>query len=320
MKKIAFSAVATTALAAFIATGSAEASTETYTVKPGDSLWKISSQYQMTVDELKKLNRLTSDMIRVDQKLSVTAQISSQPVGEKAPVSKPPTTQQPSKPTPAPAPSVNSGTYIVKAGDSLWKIASHHQLSVEDLKKLNHLVSDTIYVNQKLVITSGKVSDSKPSIQPDQSGKPGQQTNPSSPGQTAPTDNVNSSPTTKQVQQAAVNISLPLAGTPYVWSGTTKAGFDCSGFIHYVFNAAGLDVARTDTIGLYSRSYYVDKPVPGDLVFFENTYRSGISHAGIYLGEGKFIHAGTKGVEIASLDSSYWKEKFDGYKRFYALD
>lgn len=313
MKKIAFSAVATTALAAFIATGNAEASSDSYTVKPGDSLWKISSQYKMTVDELKRLNNLTSDMIRVDQKLSVIT--SSQSVVEKAPVSKPPAPQQTSKPKPAPSP--NNGTYIVQAGDSLWKIASRHQLTVEDLKKLNNLISDTIYVNQKLVITSGNVSEPKPNVQPN---KPEQLPKPVTPSQKVPNNNVEVSLNSKQVQQAAVNISHPLVGTPYAWSGTTTAGFDCSGFIHYVFNTAGLDVARTDTIGLYSRSYYVDKPVPGDLVFFENTYRKGISHAGIYVGEGKFIHAGTKGVEVASLDSAYWKEKFDGFKRFYALD
>ena len=59
--------------------------------------------------------------------------------------------------------------------------------------------------------------------------------------------------------------------------------------------------------------------MPGDLVFFENTYREGISHAGIYIGDGQFIHAGTKKVEISTIDSAYWKDKFVGFTRFSQL-
>ena len=71
---------------------------------------------------------------------------------------------------------------------------------------------------------------------------------------------------------------------------------------------------------MHTNSFNVDKPIPGDLVFFANTYRSGISHAGIYLGEGKFIHAATQKVEVSSIDSVYWKDKFTGFKRFNQLN
>ena len=316
MRKIAFSTLATAALATFIATGNVEASTETYTVKPGDSLWKISSQHKVTVDELKKINGLVSDTILIDQKLTIATQSINLPVVEKAPSSKSTPTYQQSKPVTRTTPSTS--TYIVKAGDSLWKIASQHNLTIADLKNINNLVSDTIYVNQKISVSSSAPTKTKPTA----TVKPDRQVN--NPSTVAPPEKSNHtegfSTPTKNVQRTATDLSRSLVGTPYAWGGVTTAGFDCSGFIHYVFNAAGLDTPRTDTIGLYSRSYYVDKPVPGDLVFFENTYRSGISHAGIYIGEGKFIHAGTKQVEIASLDSVYWKDKFDGFKRFYSLD
>jgi peptidoglycan DL-endopeptidase LytE len=125
--------------------------------------------------------------------------------------------------------------------------------------------------------------------------------------------------------QSSFNASTLIAnakaqlGKPYVWGGSSTSGFDCSGFIYYAFNKTGLKLTRTSSEGYYNRSFYVNKPSIGDLVFFENTYKKGISHLGIYVGNNKFIHAGDNGVEITSLDNSYWKSKFDGFKRFYEL-
>ncbi len=107
-------------------------------------------------------------------------------------------------------------------------------------------------------------------------------------------------------------------GTPYVWGGSSTSGFDCSGFIYWAHKQSGNDIGRTSTDGYYNTSYIVNNPQPGDLVFFEGTYRSGISHMGIYLGGGQFIHAGSStGVAIASVHSGYWGDHFHSYKRFY---
>ncbi|XKE69228.1 C40 family peptidase [Jeotgalibacillus malaysiensis] len=106
-------------------------------------------------------------------------------------------------------------------------------------------------------------------------------------------------------------------GTPYVWGGSVPGGFDCSGFIYYVYNKAGFSTARTNAEGQHARSYEVSNPQVGDLVFFGNTYKKGISHVGIYLGGNQFIHAGDNGVEISSLNNSYWQSKFESFKRFY---
>ncbi|MED4935618.1 C40 family peptidase, partial [Heyndrickxia coagulans] len=78
-------------------------------------------------------------------------------------------------------------------------------------------------------------------------------------------------------------------GAPYRFGGTTPSGFDCSGFVYYVLNEAGKSIARMDAAGYYSSSYRVSNPQPGDLIFFENTYKSGISDVGIYLGNNQFI-------------------------------
>jgi cell wall-associated NlpC family hydrolase len=107
-------------------------------------------------------------------------------------------------------------------------------------------------------------------------------------------------------------------GVPYVWGGTTENGFDCSGFVYYVFNKAGFSTSRYTAAGFYNRSYAVNQPQPGDLVFFINTYKEGISHVGIYLGNNQFIHADLKrGIAITSLSNSYFKAHFGGFKRLY---
>src|SRR5699024_9709784 len=79
-------------------------------------------------------------------------------------------------------------------------------------------------------------------------------------------------------------------GTKYVWGGTTKSGFDCSGFIHWAYNDAGKEIPRTSTDGYYDRSYHINKSELQvcDLVFFSGTYCPGISHMGIYAGNNEF--------------------------------
>lgn len=106
-------------------------------------------------------------------------------------------------------------------------------------------------------------------------------------------------------------------GTPYKFGGTTPSGFDCSGFMYYVHNAAGIELTRTNTDGYYNMTTRVTNPQPGDLVFFSNTYKAGISHMGIYIGNGSFIHAGGNKVQISKVnDPYYWGSKFTSYNRF----
>jgi len=114
---------------------------------------------------------------------------------------------------------------------------------------------------------------------------------------------------------AVVSEALALKGIPYKFGGTTTAGFDCSGFIQYAFKQAGKSVSRS-TLTQFAESYTVSTPQPGDLVFFANTYRAGISHVGIYIGNNQFVHSGGAKAEVKSMDDPYWGKKFHSFKRF----
>ena len=107
-------------------------------------------------------------------------------------------------------------------------------------------------------------------------------------------------------------------GTPYVWGGSTPdTGFDCSGYVCWVYNQNGYDVGRTTANGLWNKSQHISEAEakPGDLVFFEGTYDTpGKSHVGIYLGNGKMVSAGDP-IKYADIHSSYWQKYLSGFGR-----
>jgi LysM repeat protein len=264
--------------------------TTTYAVKSGDCLSTIGRQFGMTVSQLKTLNNLKVDLLRVGQTLKVYAKQTSTPVTTTttAPTTSTVPTTTTAKPA-TPAPTVATSNYVVKSGDTLGKIAVTYDMTVAELKSLNHLTSDRIYVGQTLKVTG-----------------------------TAKTEAAPTSTTTIDVATQIIAAAKSLIGIPYVWGGSTTSGFDCSGFIYYVANKAGKTVPRTSAAGYYDRSYYVDSPKSGDLVFFQNTYKQGISHIGFYLNENQFIHADEKhGIMISNLHSAYYTAHFAAFKRLY---
>ncbi|MCM3612083.1 LysM peptidoglycan-binding domain-containing protein [Planococcus sp. MERTA32b] len=356
MNKIAFSVLASGSLALLIGVADAEASS-TYTIKSGDSLWKIASQHNVSVADLKTWNKLTSDAIFPNQVLKVSAAA---------------TGSSTSTPAPAPAPSQPAGsttnTYTVKSGDTLSKIASLHKTTVSKIQELNKISGHLIYPGQKLKVsgTASAPAVTAPTPPPAAAAPApaagtartykvvsgdtltgiayrngisvtqlmnwnGLTSSMIRIGQVLKIENSTTAPSTTPVSNPAppaaadtvgkiVETAKSLAGTPYVWGGSTASGFDCSGFIYYVYNQAGVKIPRTSTTGYDARSYDISSPQVGDLVFFENTYRAGISHVGIYIGNNQFIHAGGDKVQITSLSNSYWSKHFSGYKRLYAMD
>jgi cell wall-associated NlpC family hydrolase len=108
-------------------------------------------------------------------------------------------------------------------------------------------------------------------------------------------------------------------GTPYVMGGTSRSGFDCSGFTRFILGrSAGISLPRTA-----EEQFYIGRPVAkgdleaGDLVFFRDTYRDGISHVGMYVGDGRFVHAcnPSKGVTVSSLSEQYYINHWAGARR-----
>ena len=103
---------------------------------------------------------------------------------------------------------------------------------------------------------------------------------------------------------------------PYVWGGSSPAtSFDCSGFVSWVINHSGWNVGRLGAQGLYNICTPTSNPKPGDLVFFVGTYdTAGVSHCGIYVGDGMMIHCGDP-IQYANLNTSYWQSHFYAYGR-----
>lgn len=265
-------------------------SSSVYTVKNGDYLYAIAMKYNTTVDSIRQLNNLKTNIIYVGQKLKVKGKVTT--------ISKPSNTTSNKKPVSNSKPSsstANTSVYIVKNGDYLAKIAAQYNTTVENIRQLNNLKTNIIYVGQKLKV-KGKVTVTKPS------------TGSGSSNNTKPVSN----PTNKN---GLINIAKSFIGTPYAWGGTTPRGFDCSGFIYYTFNQSGKQIVRTSAAGYYNMSTKISSPKVGDIVYFKNTYAQGITHLGIYMGNGQFIHSGDNGVEISSIYQSYWKEHFAGYGR-----
>ncbi|MDX8343151.1 LysM peptidoglycan-binding domain-containing protein [Rossellomorea sp. YZS02] len=307
-------------------------STKSYEVKSGDTLGKIAKLFSLSISDLMNRNNLTSHLIFPGQKLIVSNRSTPETNESSSPIAQ------------------QTATYTVTPGDTLSHISVRFGMTIQQIKDLNGLKNDTIYIGQQLktgrndgnppkeepTVPVDPTESKKYTVQPgDSLSAIGNRFNVSlhdlktwnnltsdrilagqvlSIGSSIdpPTPGTGSQNSTDVLTQAKM-----LLGTPYLWGGTTPAGFDCSGFIYYVHKQAGQSLKRYSSEGYYSRSYYVDSPKPGDLVFFENTYKKGISHLGIYLGDNQFIHAGDNGVEITSLSGSYWSSKFDGFKRLY---
>lgn len=314
----------TFSLALFIAS---DAQASTYTVKHGDTLTKIAKAHNTTINQLKQWNKLSQDRIFIAQKLVVTpaksavSTVSKSTATTKAATSKTKTTAVSVIEEKVESPQSAVSHTVIK-GDNLTKIAKKYSISVASIKQLNNLKSDAIIVGQKLTISQQSAKDlavEAPSAKTVEAETNFNQTADEAiekqlKNEVALPGNV--SQQTDRLYGQAILAANAVLGTPYKYGGTTTDGFDCSGFVNYIFNSVGVQMDRKSSLMYFEQdTTKVTQPVPGDLVFFKNTFIPTISHMGIYLGNNEFIHAGSKGITISNVQEKYWAERFVAYKR-----
>lgn len=247
---------------------------KTYTVKSGDTLSQISKDNNVSVDDLKKLNNLDTNLIHPNQQLKVTPQATS---------------------------------YTVKSGDTLSQIAKDNNTTVDNLHQLNNIQDDNkIYVDQQLKL----VDDQNQNQQAQQNQQQTQQAQP----QVQQTQTANVSQLNGTVKQRAVQLAQQFANMniPYVWGGSTPAGFDCSGLTSYVYGQLGINIGR-NTVAQegHVTPKAVSQAEPGDLLFWGghgSTY-----HVAIYIGNNQYVAAPEPGqnVQVQTINS-YFMPSFAG--------
>lgn len=272
----------------------------TYTVTEGDSLSGIADAFGVDLQTIIAANGLYgSYVLQPGQQLII-------PGGNPA-----------NAPSNSTAPS--GETYTVQPGDSVSQIADAFGISLSSIIGANDLSDpSTVQPGQKLVIpgVSGDSGSSAPAAQSSQSA-PAQQSAP----QPAPAPAPQPAPVHHSSGGSGwsiVSVASKYLGVPYVWGGTSPSGFDCSGFVWYVYQRAGMPIPR-DMWGQLQSGTRVSRSdlEPGDIVFFAGTYEAGLSHDGIYIGGGRFINAVDYGIGVAvrSLNSSYWSSHYFGATR-----
>lgn len=261
----------------------------TYRVQPGDTLAAIADKFGVSVDTICQANNIDDpELISEGEELTILP--------------------------------VNGILYTVESGDSLNSVAERFQADAAEIARANALSNpENLQIDQKLIIPGGKlppppvvVAAAPASVAAAPAPKP--QPQPQAKAEPAPAPAP--APPTSDKGSAIVGIASKYLGCRYVWGGHSPAGFDCSGFTWYVYREAGLYLPGHDLWGQLQSGPRIRQAdlVPGDLVFFENTYTWGLSHVGIYIGGGRFIHAASEwqGVRVNALSESYWAARYFG--------
>lgn len=277
---------------------------EQYTVLEGDNLWLIARKFDTYVDSLKELNQLTEEAVYPGQVLLIPnpGEKPQKEEPKEQPKQEPANTKQPEKKvkTTSSRDLTGGNRYTVQNGDSLWTIANRFQTNVSAIKEMNNLTSENIRAGQVLVIPRvGTVSR--------------QVTNTTSTPKAASGTKVTSTSQPPQPKSGVVGTAKQYMGAPYIYGGSSPSGFDCSGFVQYVYKKHGINLPRvaSDQSRVGTK---VDQLAPGDLVFFANS--GSVSHVGIYVADNSFIHANVKqGVIITSLSTQWYRDRYYGARR-----
>ncbi|WP_249366419.1 C40 family peptidase [Neobacillus rhizophilus] len=264
-------------------TASSNLEETTYTVVPGDTLFSIAKRYNLTVNQLKQANQLTSDNLHVGQLLTVQMASAAKDTGRGGAVTAP----DPALPGPSAAPGIDLATIqknlqILGYYTVPTMTGSYDATTTQAIK--------TFQADYSLPVT-GTINEA-----------------------------TNTAINHAVIKKELVTDTAKYRGVPYKWGGVTPNGFDCSGFVYYMFNQHGVNMSRNTSEGLFKTGTPIDRShlQPGDLVFFAVNTPGTISHVGFYLGDNQFISAtSSNGIAIQPLDSGYWGKYYVGAKRVY---
>ena len=288
MKKTIISAASLTALSAVAA---ANISASEITVDSGDTLWSLSSEAGKTVEEVKSLNNLTSDLIFPGDVLKIDGEVKNAPA---------PTEETKEVAT-------DATTYTIEAGDTLFSIANQFNVTVSDLQEWNNLSTDLIFVGKTISVAGDQgQAEAAPAVEETTEVEEVEETEEVEQPSAAPA----AEPQVSGGNAASIAQSLA-AGKSYVYGGNSATAVDCSAFTQQFMKAFnGKDIPRT-TYGQQAAGTQVSSPQPGDLVFFNN-----YSHVGVYIGNGQMVDALNPSEGVGQRAVSYVHGHVDGYYRF----
>ncbi|WP_353684283.1 LysM peptidoglycan-binding domain-containing protein [Thermodesulfovibrio sp. 3907-1M] len=274
---------------------------QTYAVKRGDSIYKIAKKFNVSVDEIKKVNNLKSNKLQTGMKLQI-----------------------PEKNNKITKKSQQTDYHIVKKGETLFRIAKKYNISVEELKRLNGLNSNKLSTGQKLIVKAPEKPKENISIREEEKVPVLASAKPDIDEKVEEIEEIKASEDLSQmsITERLLLFAKKMLHLPYRFGGNSFSGLDCSFFVKKVYSMVGIELPRSAreqfTVGVPVKK---DELQPGDLVFFR-TYAKFPSHVGIYLGDNLFIHASTrsKKVTIDSLEAPYYLSRFIGAKRILGID
>lgn len=313
-------------LVLFLCTGAIAATS--YKVKNGDSLYTISRKTGASIEALKAANGLHGNALKVNQTLAIPAN-NSKKSAKTGNLSRQHTHHDKSSP-------VKTTSYVVKRGESIYLISKKTGLSINEIKRLNHIRSNRFRAGQKLVlshpvITEASVdkteeSDDPGAIDEDDtlteqeviSGEDMAEIDQDKQASSALLGHWNDS----KERDLLVKVAKGFLGAPYRFGGSSVRGLDCSAFVKKIYQFFDVSLPRTAReqarVGVRVPRENLEE---GDLVFF-NTRRA-FGHVGIYIGNNEFVHAASghqRSVTISNLDDPYYNKHFIKAVRIKDLD
>jgi peptidoglycan endopeptidase LytE len=294
-----------------------------YEVKQGDNLARISKKFGVSIEALKEANDLQSNALKPRQVLVI-------PQSQKTKIAKP------KKSTPA-----ATASYVVKKGDNLYAIAGKTGVSVNDLKRMNHLRDNRLQPGQRLVLAkTGARNDvaeaAAASVEPvNFSALPeGEELDEDEPGSASADEQANADMEEEESaellgkwessheRQLLARVAMGFLGAPYRLGGSSVKGLDCSAFVKKIYAFFDINLPRTarEQARVGKRISRNELEV-GDLVFF-NTRRA-FGHVGVYIGNNEFVHASSgraRSVKVDTLDKPYYNKRFVKAVRLKTLD